>query len=206
MGHTAMELFSYLTANPSYILGFVEGEWCFTGYMGIDITNKWGIQPCFEFIITQNTGDIALLQSFADYFNCGKVYHNNNNVSMFTVRNLTHLIQIIMPFFTLHSLLGTKFLEFTTWSKLIHIMHSKSHIGDGLENRDALVEMSRQMLLLNAKRVNPYKELRLKLIIDWLLSLDKVPALSEKLTFKANLEMSLKGIRKSAKVNFTHYP
>ena len=52
--------------------GFAEGgsrEGCFTAYLGIDTDLTWGLQPSCEFSITQNSGDLVLLEAFNQFFN-----------------------------------------------------------------------------------------------------------------------------------------
>jgi len=66
--NTVEDTLNYLKKNPTFISGFVSGEGCFTAYLGIDTTLTWGIQPNCEFSITQNSGDLILLESFNQFF------------------------------------------------------------------------------------------------------------------------------------------
>jgi len=190
-------LLQFLILNPYYTVGFVEGEGCFTAYLGTMVTNKWGLQPCFEFIITQNTGDIVLLKAIAEFFKVGQVYSNNNYVSMFTVRKLTDIVSTIVPFFQKYKLLGTKQLEFIKWLDIIELCSSKAHLGSDLSNRDALINMAKICLDLNSKRINPQKNLRLQIIIEWLESLETVPTMAQKLELKSKLTIALINVKKS---------
>ena len=58
----------YLKANPAFVSGFTSGEGCFSAYLGVDTSLTWGLQPCCEFSITQNSGDLVLLESFNQFF------------------------------------------------------------------------------------------------------------------------------------------
>ena len=104
----------YLRANPAFISGFTSGEGCFTAYLGIDTDLTWGLQPSCEFSITQNSGDLVLLEALNQFFNTkgGSVYDKKDGVHVFMVRNLNEINQKILPFFIEYPLVGTKSYEF----------------------------------------------------------------------------------------------
>lgn len=58
---TFQSLLDYITKNPPWLLGFVDGEGCFTSSFYTDIEATWGVFPQCEFNITQSTIDKLLL-------------------------------------------------------------------------------------------------------------------------------------------------
>jgi len=165
----------------------------------LDLT--WCFQPSVEFSITQNSGDLKLLEAFNQYFDAkgSGVYDKKDGVHVYMVRNIISISSIIIPFFVLYPLLGTKSYEFEKFTNLVKLISSKSHIGKELKNRDAFLEMALICKDLNSKMVNPKKLARLDLIIEWLKDLQTVPTLDQKLEFKAKLETELKGLKRSTK-------
>jgi hypothetical protein len=115
------ETLEYLNENPTFISGFTSGEASFTGYMGVDSSLKWGIQPSCEFSLVQNSGDLLLLQAISLFFrnlalsldlntkiSIDSVYDRADGTHAFMVRNLTDLNLVIIPFFIKYHLVGTK--------------------------------------------------------------------------------------------------
>ena len=175
---TIQEKLDYIKANPAFISGFTSGEGCFSAYLGIDISLKWALQPSFEFSITQNTGDFKLLEAFRLYFqSVGKVYDKKDGVSVFMVRNILDIHNIIIPFFLEYPLVGTKSIDLEIFIKYMKLILDKKHLGTELLNRDIFIEMANLCKELNSKRINPYKLHRINYIINWLKSLDKLPSL-----------------------------
>ena len=167
----------YLRANPAFISGFTSGEGCFTAYLGIDTDLTWGLQPSCEFSITQNSGDLVLLEALNQFFNTkgGSVYDKKDGVHVFMVRNLKEIHNKIIPFFIDHPLVGTKSYEFEKFTQLASLILSKKHIGIGVDNRDAFIEMALICKELNAKMENPKKLARIDFIVNWLKTIKNFP-------------------------------
>ena len=167
----------YLRANPAFISGFTSGEGCFTAYLGIDTDLTWGLQPSCEFSITQNSGDLVLLEALNQFFNTkgGSVYDKKDCVHVFMVRNLNEINQKILPFFIEYPLVGTKSYEFEKFTQLASLILSKKHIGIGVDNRDAFIEMALICKELNAKMENPKKLARIDFIVNWLKTIKNFP-------------------------------
>jgi len=199
--NTIQEQLDYIKTNPAFISGFTSGEGCFSAYLGVDTSLMWGLQPSFEFSITQNTGDLKLLEAFRLYFqSVGKIYDKKDGVSVYMVRNMLNIKKIIIPFFLEYPLVGTKSIEFEKFIQFMNLVLSKNHLGKELLHRDIFIEMALLCKELNSKRINPQKLHRIHYLINWLKSLDKVPSLEEKLNMKIGLEKELKCLKKTSKV------
>ena len=93
--------------------GFVSGDGSF--YLTIRKSQELivGYRAEIGFQITQHSRDQVFMESFIPYFNSGKLKKDSrNSVVYFTVSNFTHLIEIIIPFFQEHKILGVKLLDF----------------------------------------------------------------------------------------------
>ena len=193
----------YLRANPAFISGFTSGEGCFTAYLGIDTDLTWGLQPSCEFSITQNTGDLVLLEAFNQFFNTkgGSVYDKKDGVHVFMVRNLKEIHNKIIPFFIDHPFVGTKIYEFEKFTQLASLILSKKHIGIGVDNRDAFIEMALICKELNAKMENPKKLARIDFIVNWLKTIKNFPpSADDKLFLKKELAVAIKYLKRSKKI------
>jgi hypothetical protein len=73
---------------------------------------KMKIQVLPEFYIIQHSRDIIVLHKIKKYFNCGVVKRNNGDIMSYNVRNLKHLNEIIIPFFSKNMLLTSKKFNF----------------------------------------------------------------------------------------------
>ena len=92
MGH----ILNYIENHPQFISGFTSGEGCFSAYMGVDTSLAWGLSPNCEFSVTQNSGDLLLLDAFNNYFEgVGKVYDKKDGVHVFMIRNIINIKKII---------------------------------------------------------------------------------------------------------------
>ena len=172
-------ILQYLTANPIYVAAFTAGEGCFTAYIGLEPSNTWGIQISFEFSITQNSGDINLLEAFKLFFKVGNVYDRKDGCHAFAVRNLFDLKNVIIPFFLEYPLIGTKSYEFEKFMLLLDLMMLKSHIGKNPEHRDVLIKMALMIKDLNSKLGNDRKQKRNEFIVSWLQNLTNFPPTKE---------------------------
>ncbi len=89
----------------SWILGFTDGEGCFSVSFIRNKTSKSGWQIFPEFVITQGKKNFHALEIFRKYFKCGKIFENkrydnhNENIYRYCVRSISDLDEKIIPFF-----------------------------------------------------------------------------------------------------------
>ena len=65
---------------------------------------KLGVQVLPEFVVVQHERDRQVLEALKSYFKCGYVKVNHGDRLCYTVRNVGHLLDIIVPFFEKHKL------------------------------------------------------------------------------------------------------
>ena len=109
--------------NPWWIVGFVDGEGCFSVSRFRNRTCKSGYQTLFEFVITQGESSRAAMEAIKEYFGCGHIYVNHRtdnhheNLLRFCVRKQLDLKQTIIPFFRNYQLQSNKRLQFEQFSQ-----------------------------------------------------------------------------------------
>lgn len=84
--------------DPQWLAGLAHGESCFFVEKSVSKTYKSGYQIRLKFI-SQNSRDVALLNSIKNYVNCGKVITDSRGLSHFIVRKKSEIVNTILPFF-----------------------------------------------------------------------------------------------------------
>ncbi len=108
--------------EDSWVSGFTDGEGCF--YIGVyersDTASGFQVLP--EFVIVQHENDIQILYKLKEFFGCGKVVTNHKSRKAFRVRKLSHLREIIIPFFWKNRLHTKKWLDFLSFRKVVDVV------------------------------------------------------------------------------------
>jgi hypothetical protein len=104
--------------DPWWIVGFVDGEGCFSVSTFKNHTTTSGYQTLYEFVVTQGERSRSALEAIKKYFGCGNIYinrrHDNHNYNLlrYCVRRKGDLKDKIVPFFRQHELQTTKREQF----------------------------------------------------------------------------------------------
>ncbi len=130
-----------------WILGFVDGEGCFSVSLIRNSTTGSGWQVFPEFVVTQGTKSRSALDSIKDFFGCGSIYenrrHDNHKESLlrFCVRSQKDLRERIIPFFEKFPLKTAKQNDFIHFVTIIKFMERKEHKDDvGLKKIATLIQ------------------------------------------------------------------
>jgi LAGLIDADG endonuclease len=91
------------TKDIQWLVGFTDGDGCLTMYKEKKRLNNWR----HEYTIGLSIKDIRLLYKIKDILGCG-VIRKYNNVAIFNVKKIKHLIYIIIPLFDKYPLLTDK--------------------------------------------------------------------------------------------------
>ena len=134
--------------NPYWIAGFSDAEGCFF----IEITKNskiiTGYAVSLLFKISQHKRDLALLNKILEYFSCGAIYNNSENVAAFHCKKLSDIQTKIFPFFNQYSLQGEKLLEYNDFCKAFSIIANKEHLTE-----EGLLKLKGIKLGMNTSRV-----------------------------------------------------
>ena len=139
--------------DPSWIVGFTDGEGCFTISIIRNITTKIGWQVFPEFVISQGEKSKDVLFKIQEYFSCGIVKINRRHdthrehMYRYCVRSIKELDEIIIPFFDKYQLHTNKRKDFLIFKRIVKIM-SESSIRDD----KFLRKVSKIVSLMNNKK------------------------------------------------------
>ncbi len=116
-----------------WIVGYVDGEGCFSVSLFRNKTTKFGWQVFPEFVVTQGEKSKKSLEILRKFFKCGKIYVNkrwdnhNENIYRYCVRAKKDLTEIIIPFFKENQLKTIKREDFIIFSKIVRMMNQNLH-------------------------------------------------------------------------------
>ncbi len=138
--------------DPQWIVGFVDGEGCFSISIFKNVTSKSGFQVFPEFVVTQGAKSLNVLENLQSFFDCGKIYENrrtdNHRESLYRycVRPLSDIQEKIIPFFEQHELQTAKQQDFLAFCEVVKLIKNRSHLTpDGLQKiRELASTMNRR--------------------------------------------------------------
>jgi hypothetical protein len=124
---------------------------------------KLGFQVLPEFVVVQHERDRQILEGLKSYFKCGYIKINNEDRLCYVVRNVSHLLTIIIPFFEKHKLKTKKRIDFEKFRTIVKMLETKEHLNEeGLNQIKNLVHAMRKYYIVDRKRVEakPASELK----------------------------------------------
>ncbi len=131
--------------NPWWVVGFVDGEGCFSISIFRNVTTKSGVQVFPEFVVTQGTKSLSVLKNLQIFFGCGNIYVNRRkdnhreNLYRYCVRNLKDIQEKIIPFFDRYTLQTAKYQDYLVFCEIVKLIDQKSHLSlEGIEKIRAL--------------------------------------------------------------------
>lgn len=130
-----------MTLSPDWIVGFVDGEGCFSYSLIKNDSLRFKYQIQGEFTVVQHKRDIQLLHKLKNYFGCGSVAVNHGERFHYRVKNLEQLLTIIIPFFEEHSLQTVKKHQLSVFKEISLCLKNKEHLEyEGFEKVKLLVK------------------------------------------------------------------
>ena len=130
-----------------WIVGFVDGEGCFSISVVRNATCALGWQVQHEFAVTQAAPSLAALEYIKDELGCGKIVeqvrHDNHRTSLlrFSVKRRDELTKIVVPFFKEHPLRTAKRQDFEWFALVLQMMEDGAHLTEaGLADIASITE------------------------------------------------------------------
>ncbi len=124
-----------------WIVGFVDGEGCFSVSIFKNRTSKSGYQVMPEFVVTQGQKSLKSLEIVENFFGCGAIYVNRRydnhkeNIYRYCVRNSKDINEKIIPFFRANQLLTYKRKDFEIFCRACKMIKNRQHLTlEGLES------------------------------------------------------------------------
>ncbi len=119
--------------NPNYIVGFVDGEGCFSITANRHKQNRLEIRLIFEIEVREDDEDI--LRQIKEVLKCGNIYKLSYDRYRkwrahvkYKVSNFSDIVEKIIPFFTSHPLQAKKRLQFAKFCYVAKLMQRKRHL------------------------------------------------------------------------------
>lgn len=119
-----------------WIVGFTDGEGCFSVSLIRNVTTRFGKQVFPEFVITQGAKSLPALRTVMDFFACGSIilnkrYDNHKeDLYRYCVRSVRDLHERIIPFFEKHALRTNKCNDFKIFKEIVSMMFQKKHLTE----------------------------------------------------------------------------
>ena len=137
-----------------WIVGYVDGEGCFSVSMFRNKSTRYGWQVFPEFVITQGEKSLDSLKMIQNFFGCGRIFVNRRydnhkeNLYRHCVRSIKDLNEKIIPFFKENKLKTEKKKDFEMFVKIIGLMLKQEHFSlKGLKKIANLIQkMNRKVL------------------------------------------------------------
>ena len=142
-----------------WIVGFTDGEGCFSIAIVRNRVCRLGWQVQHEFSVTQSASSLEALELIREFFGCGTIIPNrrrdNHNDLMlrFSVKRRTDLVQVVVPFFTDHPLRTAKRVDFSRFKLILDLMEEGRHLES-----DGLAEIATITETMNRRRRSRYLE------------------------------------------------
>lgn len=145
--------------TAGWIVGFTDGEGCFSVSIVRNQTSSIGWQVMPEFVATQGEKSLDALKAMQSFFGCGNIFVNrrydnhNENLYRFCIRSLRDLQERVVPFFRKYQLRTAKKLDFEHFAEIIDLTRKKKHLT--LEGVRQIAEIAGQM---NVKKARAFLE------------------------------------------------
>ena len=130
-GDNQQETAESLELDARWIVGFVDGEGCFSVALHrnpyIKATGHWQLQPVFQ--VYQHNAHRAVLEALVTFFGCGRISAKGPKSSVLTyaVSSRDELERVIVPFFECHPLV-VKGPDFRAFAIIVRALGRKEHL------------------------------------------------------------------------------
>jgi hypothetical protein len=130
-----------------WIVGFVDGEGCFSCPIqrNARMGRGWQVQP--KFVVVQGERSTHVLELIRDFFGCGKIYRNHRHdnhredLMSYQVQRWFDLRKVIVPFFEANPLRTAKHEDFLKFKRILEMMDKRMHLTiDGLRRIAEVVQ------------------------------------------------------------------
>lgn len=135
-----------MALSDDWVVGFVDGEGCFSYSLCKSSKLKFGYQIQGEFTVVQHKRDIKLLNEFIDHFKCGSVARNHGDRYHYRVKDRASLINIIIPYFEEHNLKTNKQFQLPIFKEITLGLEAQEHFTQ--EGHDRLAVLVKQLSAL----------------------------------------------------------
>jgi hypothetical protein len=145
--------------SEEWIVGFVDGEGCFSISVVRNATCELGWQVQHEFAVVQAAPSRSALEIVRDVLRCGRIVeqtrHDNHRHPLlrFSVKRRSDLVELVVPFFRERPLRTAKRLDFERFAGVLQMMEHGAHL-----KREGLAVIASITEEMNRKQRSRYLE------------------------------------------------
>lgn len=148
--------------SPGYISGLAQTDGSFFCSIAISTKHRFGLQFRPKFSLTADLDSKYVLDSIAQFFDCGKVNTNlKTHSAEFIVEKIDDLQNIIIPHFSNYPVFCAKLHAFKLFSQIVSALNTKNNRT--IEGRIELLKMALSMNI-TTNRSKDRKELLFSLL------------------------------------------
>lgn len=130
-----------------WVVGFVDGEGCFSISVVRNPGCRFGWQVQHEFAVTQAASSRPALELLHEVFGCGRIIEQHRPLDhrqvllRFSVKRRSELVERVVPFFEANPLRTAKRADFEQFAHVLQMMQNGEHLSeDGLRAVASITE------------------------------------------------------------------
>jgi hypothetical protein len=130
-----------------WVVGFVDGEGCFSISVVRNQACRFGWQVQHEFAVTQAAPSKPALELLVEVFGCGRIVEQHRPLDhrqtllRFSVKRRKELVGRVVPFFEANPLRTAKRADFERFVQVLRMMEGRAHrTEDGLRTIAAITQ------------------------------------------------------------------
>jgi hypothetical protein len=118
-----------------WVVGFVDGEGCFSIAVVRNPGCRLGWQVQHEFSVTQAAPSRSALEELIEFFGCGTIIESKRTdnhrypLMRYSVKSRAPLVERIIPFFEDHPLITNKKVDFEAFRHVVSMMQAGAHLS-----------------------------------------------------------------------------
>jgi NADH:ubiquinone oxidoreductase subunit K len=122
--------YNTLVHSKLWIAGFSTGESNFFIAINKSKTTD-NIYASLRFSIAQDLRDVALLESFVNFFKCGYVVrYEKRSIAEFVVTRIDDIVNHVIPLFEEHNIAGSKYSNYCSFKRAALMVKNKEHLKE----------------------------------------------------------------------------
>ena len=111
-----------------WVVGFIDGEGCFSVSLNKNGSFKTGIEVRPSFSVSQKSNSKDCIAAFVEYFDCGAIrYSKKDGTWKYETRNLPEIMKKVIPFFIKYPLKTYKKNDFRLFCEICLLMQQNQH-------------------------------------------------------------------------------
>jgi hypothetical protein len=145
--------------TKGWVVGFTDGEGCFSVSIVRNKTSKIGWQVMPEFVATQGEKSLDALKNLKQFFGCGNIFlnrrHDNHteNLYRFCIRSINDLQEKVIPFFKRYPLQTAKRKDFELFVQIMDLISERKHL-----TKNGAAQITAIASQMNAKKTRLFLE------------------------------------------------